>query len=127
MLRIPIRWRAAMGMTQQYVVGELSLLLARLQATADSDESVERVAQLRREAESRPPWRLHDVEVRALAPADGLCWTSLVRGDSAAFDRQATVGSQLVEFGVCSGLLPARYPCDPNPANQSNGVPRSEA
>ncbi len=96
-----------MGMTQQYVVGELSLLLARLAAVAGEDEAAGRVTRLRREAECRAPWNLTDIGLRALAIADGLCWASLRRGDATAFDEQAAAGAQLLEFGTSSGLLPA--------------------
>lgn len=105
-------------MTQQYVVGELSVLLATLQAVAASDESAGQIARLRREAESRPPWDLTDIEMRALALADGLCWASLARGNPSMFERQATVGSQLLEFGMCAGLLRA--------PTAATSVPRSE-
>jgi hypothetical protein len=96
-----------MVMTQQYVVGELSMLLAGLQAVAGDAEQATRVAQLRREAECRPPWNLVDIEARALALADRLCWASLGDGKPTLFERQAVLGSQLLEFGVCAGLVPA--------------------
>ncbi len=100
----------AVGMTQQYIAGELSVLLARLQAIASGDAQGEacagEVARLRRAAETSPLCALADVEARALELADGLCWARLARGEAAIFDRLATVGAQLREFGVCSGLLP---------------------
>jgi hypothetical protein len=96
---------AAVGMTQQYIAGELSVLLASLQAVAADEASAGEVARLRRAAETQPVCALTGVEVRALELADGLCWASLARGDPIAFDRQATVGAQLREFGVCAGLL----------------------
>jgi hypothetical protein len=34
-----------------------------------------------------------------------MCWDSLSRGDTTAFARQALIGAQLREFGVCAGLL----------------------
>lgn len=92
-------------MTQQYVSGELSLLLAALQDVAEGDESAMRVAALRREAESRPVWVLADVEIRALVLTERLCWASLQRGDVVVFERQAQVAARLREFGVCAGLL----------------------
>jgi hypothetical protein len=92
-------------MTQQYIAGELSVLLARLQCIADEGAAVE-VGCLRREAETQPLWTLPRLEMRALELADGLCWASLARGDPATFDQVATVGAQLRDFGVCSGLLP---------------------
>ena len=64
------------------------------------------MARLRRVAETVPVAWLRGVEVRALTVADGLCWASLARGDLTAFERQARVGAQLREFGVCAGLLP---------------------
>jgi hypothetical protein len=36
---------------------------------------------------------------------DGLCWDSLNRGDTTAFLRQAAVGAELHDFGVCACLL----------------------
>jgi hypothetical protein len=98
-----------MLMTQQYVVGELSLLLSGLQAVAGDADAAADVARLRREAECRAPWDLEDIETSALAVADALCWTSLSDGRSTLFERQAAVGSQLLEFGVCAGLVPAGF------------------
>jgi hypothetical protein len=97
--------RAAVEMTQQYIAGELSALLAGLQAAITDEVSAGEVARLRREAETRPLAALTSVEVRALELADGLCWVCLTRGDAITFDRLAVIGSQLREFGVCSGLL----------------------
>ncbi len=103
-------------MTQQYLVGELSLLLAQLQAMTPDEDWAERVAGLRRTAEERGPIALAGVEVRALEIADGMCWSSLLRGDAAAFDRLADAGTQLWEFGVCAGLIPASLmPRPPEP------------
>jgi hypothetical protein len=92
-------------MTEQYLVGEMSLLLAQLQAVAEDHLSAECAARLRRNAERLPPYALTGIERSALALADDLCWASLARGDLSSFDRQARVGAQLREFGVCSGLL----------------------
>ena len=105
-------------MTQQYVVGELSVLLATLQAVAASDESAGQIARLRREAEGRPPWDLTDIEMCALALADGLCWASLVWGNPSMFERQAAIGSELLEFGVCAGLLRAPTAVLPVPGSE---------
>ncbi len=96
----------AVAMTQQYLAGELSVLLARLQAVTVDEAAALDVARLRREAETGPLTALGSVAVRALALDDGLCWACLARGDPAAFDRLAVVGTQLRELGVCSGLLP---------------------
>jgi hypothetical protein len=92
-------------MTQQYLAGELSLLLARLQAVATDQASARHIARLRREAEAGPLTALSSLMVRALALTDALCWQSLQRGDTAAFTRQSTICAELWNFGVCAGLL----------------------
>jgi hypothetical protein len=97
-----------MAMTQNYLAGELSLLLAQLEAVVTDQASVGDVAGLRREAETRPVTALPSVVARALDLTDGLCWDSLQRGDTEAFSRQAWVGTELREFGVCAGLLEER-------------------
>ena len=102
---VPVSGGAAVGMTQQYIAGELSILLAQLQAVTSDETAAQNVAALRREAETRPLPTLTRVVVRALALDDGLCWESLARGDEAAFTRQARVGADLREFSVCAGLL----------------------
>jgi hypothetical protein len=84
------------------------LLLATLQQVADGEgDSGTRAGALRWEAETRPLWVLADVENRALALAEGLCWASLQRGDTAAFERRARMAERLFEFGVCAELLQA--------------------
>jgi hypothetical protein len=45
------------------------------------------------------------VTVRARALAEGLCWDSLNRGDTAAFTREAAVCAEVHQFGVCACLL----------------------
>jgi hypothetical protein len=93
-------------MTQQYLAGELSVLLARLAAVATDPGTQGAARRLRREAETVPLWRLAPVEERALEFADDMCWAFLTREDTAGFDRAAAIGADLREFGVCSGLLP---------------------
>ncbi len=92
-------------MTEQYLVGELSLRLARLREVAGHTGFEGAVIQLRREAETEPLDTLWRPLVRALALCDRLCWDSLARGETAAFDSQAVVGADLHDFGVCAGLL----------------------
>jgi hypothetical protein len=94
-------------MTQQYLVGEMSVLLARLQTLAGDNDIARGIARLRREAEERGVHALAGVEARALELADRMCWLSLHHGDLEAFTQQAATGAQLREFGVCAGLLPA--------------------
>ena len=92
-------------MTQQYLIGELSVCLEQLQA-ATAHEAAQDVARLRHQVEMGPPAGLGAAALRALTLADGLCWESLSRGDMAAFARQARVSAALRQFGVCARLLP---------------------
>jgi hypothetical protein len=94
-----------MQMTQQYLAGELSLLLARLPAVATNPGSLQAGLHLRHVVETVPLAALPFVLMRALELVDGLCWESLQRGDRAAFDHQAALGAQLHEFGLCARLL----------------------
>jgi hypothetical protein len=92
-------------MTQHYIAGELSVLLARLQNVATGEACARDVARLRHEAETSPLAALRSVTLRALALDDDLCWDSLARGDMSSFTRQSLVGADLREFGRCAGLL----------------------
>jgi hypothetical protein len=96
---------AAMGMTQQYLAGELSVLLERVQAVTTTEAAGRDASTLRHAAETEPVQTLGWVTMRALALTDRLCWDSLNRGDIAEFARQAAVGAALREFGVCARLL----------------------
>jgi hypothetical protein len=91
-------------MTQDYLIGELSVRLGQLQADAAPDMAAE-VAALRRQIEAGPPQGLSAAALQALALGDRLCWQSLCRGDTAAFSRQAETLAELRLFGVCSRLL----------------------
>jgi hypothetical protein len=90
-------------MTQNYLIGELSARLERLQAA--TVEHAEDVARLRRQVEAMPVTWLAAETVHALMLADRLCWESLSRGDIAAFSRQAPVCADLRLFGVCAQLI----------------------
>jgi hypothetical protein len=92
-------------MTQQYLAGELSVLLGHVQAVSTTEAAACEAASLRQAAETEPIWALRSVTVRALALTDRLCWESLTTGDTAAFTRRAAVCAELHEFGVCAGLL----------------------
>jgi len=97
-------------MTQQHLIGELSVYLERLQAAAEHGAAQD-VARLRQLVETGPPAGLAKAAARALALADRLCWQSLSRGDVTAFTRQAKASADLRQFGVCAGLLPdGSYP-----------------
>ncbi|MGW7365330.1 hypothetical protein ACWGI8_18275 [Streptomyces sp. NPDC054841] len=92
-------------MTQQYLVGETSVLLAQLQAATTDPAHVRDVARLRHEAEATPPPALGPVLLRAMALTDELCWHSLDVGDAGAFARQCACGAEMREFCSCAGLL----------------------
>lgn len=94
-----------MGMTQQYLAGELSVLLGHLQAVATTEAAGRDARCLRQAAETEPIAALGSVTVHALALTERLCWDSLNRGDIAAFNRQAAVSAELHDFGVCAGLV----------------------
>ncbi len=94
-----------MAMTQQYLTGELSVLLGRVQDVTTSETAGREAWLLRQAAETVPVQALGGVTVRALALTERLCWDSLSRGDTAAFSRQAAAGAALREFGACAGLL----------------------
>src|SRR5574341_471744 len=92
-------------MTQQYVVGELSLILGELQAVATNAAAVRDVVRLRRQAETAPPAALGAVVVRAAKLMDRLCWDALTQGETDTFIREIAICTELWEFGVCAGLL----------------------
>jgi hypothetical protein len=94
-----------MRMTRQYMAGELSVLLAHLQTVTTTEAAGHEARSLRDAAETGPIQALRSVTVCALALAEGLCWDSLTRGDTVAFNRQAAVCAELHQFGVCAGLL----------------------
>ena len=95
-------------MTQQYLAGELSVLLARLETVATNPAVVHDVAQQRRGAETGPVTALSSIVVRALALTDRLCWDSLEQGDTLAFACQAAICAELRDFGICARLLEER-------------------
>jgi hypothetical protein len=100
-----LRRGVAMGMTQQYLAGELSVLLSHVQAVTTSEAAGCAAWSLRHAAETEPVQGLGGVTARALALMEGLCWESLNCGDIDAFTGQAAVCAELHEFGICAGLL----------------------
>ncbi|HUB42630.1 MAG TPA: hypothetical protein VMA72_27560 [Streptosporangiaceae bacterium] len=91
-------------MTQQYLIGELSVRLEQLQAVAASDCTRD-VAGLRHEVETGPITCLAPAAAKAIELADSLCWRSLACGDISAFALQAEVSADLQLFGECARLL----------------------
>lgn len=96
------------SVTQEYLIGELSVRLEQLQSTTTCSAARD-VTRLRHQVEAGPPARLASAAVRALALADVLCWDSLSHGDTTAFARQAKVSAELRRFGVCARLLRDGY------------------
>ena len=94
-----------MTMTRQYLAGELSLLLAQVQAVTTSEAARREACALRRAAETEPIQCLRSVTACALTFTEGLCWESLATGDAVSFSRQAVVCAELHEFGVCAGMF----------------------
>jgi hypothetical protein len=92
-------------MTEHHLAGELSVLLGQLELVTTTQLRANDLAQLRREAETRPLTALTSVVERALEVTDRLCWDTLQQGDSAAFTCQTEICAELYEFGVCAGLL----------------------
>jgi hypothetical protein len=90
--------------TMQYLAGELSAWLQRLQAVSGPSGAAQ-ISELRYEVEACPPAWLAPAMRRAVVLADGLCWDSLSRGDAISFARQAAVSVDLRRFGVCARLL----------------------
>jgi len=81
------------------------VLLAQVQAVTTSAEAGREAWCLRSAAETQPVQRLGSVTLSAMAFTERLCWESLGRGDTIAFERQSAVCGELLQFGVCAGLL----------------------
>ncbi|MDA8386919.1 MAG: hypothetical protein M0Z88_11785 [Actinomycetota bacterium] len=92
-------------MTQQYLVGELSLLLGELQVEVCQREFSQKVACLRQTLEHSPVARLSEMAWQALELADDVCWDSLERADASALICQANTCAKLREFAVCAALI----------------------
>lgn len=92
------------SMTQDYLIGELSVRLEQLLATTACSTARD-LTRLRHQVEAGSPAGLTCAARRALALADALCWESLSRGDAATFARQAQVAADLRQFGLCARLL----------------------
>jgi hypothetical protein len=97
----------AVGLTRQYLTGELSVRLGQLKSLAGPALAGD-LARLRIEAETSPVSALGPVAMRALEQADRLCWDTLRSGDSASLSREMELCADLYQFCVCSGLLEDR-------------------
>jgi hypothetical protein len=81
-----------MGMTRQYLAGELSVLLGHLQAATTTEASGRDAWSLRQAAETEPVTALGSVTIRALALTERLCRDSLNRGDMLVHGRSRRRG-----------------------------------
>jgi hypothetical protein len=91
-------------MTQQYIVGEFSLLLAGLQPVP-GELFGEAVGNLRHEVESGPLPMLPRLAREAMTLTDMICWVALQRGDVSGFRRYADAAVALRELTANANLL----------------------
>jgi hypothetical protein len=91
--------------TQQYIVGELSALLAGLQPVPD-ELLGEAVSNLRHEVEFGPLPKLSVLAREAVTLSDMICWVALEQGDVSGFSRYADTAAALREFTASANLLP---------------------
>ncbi len=91
-------------MTQQYIAGELSALLAELRPTP-SESLAHALAELRREIELGPQAQLPRLAREAMTLADLLCWTALDLGDTDGFRRYTSGADMLRQFTDSASLL----------------------
>ena len=94
-----------LAVTEQYIIGELSIRLVQLEADAPDAEFAYEFARLRVETEKAPFETLPYMAMNALRLIRGLCRDSLARGDLQALTSQATLAAELREFAVSARLL----------------------
>jgi hypothetical protein len=92
-------------LTQQYIVGELSSLLAGLQP-APRRLLGDAVGTLRHDVEFSSLPMLPELAMHALDLTDEICQAALEEGDAEAFCRYVATAIALREFTTGAGLLP---------------------
>jgi hypothetical protein len=92
-------------MTQQYLIGQLSVLLEELQPSP-GDLLAAAVYELRREVESSPLWMLSGLASEAIGLTDLICFDAVERGDARELARCAKAAVALGEFTDAARLLP---------------------
>jgi len=92
-------------LTQQYIVGELSSLLAELESARDGFLR-DAVGSLRHEVESSSVSKLPQLAQEALDLTDLICRSALEQRDADAFCRSLAAASALGDFAVAASLLP---------------------
>ena len=90
-------------MTQQYLIGQFSLLLADI-SPPPGDRCAAAVRDLRREVERSPVRMLPQLAREAMVLSDVICWGALERGDAIGFCRYAKAAVALGEFTDAAGL-----------------------
>src|SRR5438034_11387459 len=96
---IGLPWFRDPAMTQHYIVGEFSLLLAGLQPVSDKLLG-EAVGKLRHEIECSPLPILARLAGEAIALTDSICWVALEQGDASGFRRYADTAVALRELAA---------------------------
>lgn len=91
-------------MTQQYIVGQLSSLLAELETAREEWRAA--VRDLRRDVETSPLPMLPELAREAMTLTDKICWSALELGDVGRFRRHAQTAVALHDFSASAGLLP---------------------
>ena len=91
-------------MTQQYLVGQFSLLLGDLRPPPG--EWLAAVGKLRREVECAPVSVLPRLAYEALGLADMICWAALEQGDVSGFCGCSEAAAALREFASSARFLP---------------------
>jgi len=91
-------------MTQQYLIGQFSVLLENLQPPP-GESLAGAVRDLRREVESSPVRMLPTPAHEALELTDVICWAALERGDCIGFGRYAKSVVALRDFADSAGFV----------------------
>jgi hypothetical protein len=91
-------------MTRQYILGELSVLIAELRPQQDR-ALADKLSELQHRVERAPLAGLVPLVQEAIDLADAACWRSLDGGNLDWFRREARGAADLREFAVCAGLL----------------------
>jgi hypothetical protein len=89
--------------TQQYLIGQFSLLLGDLRAPPG--ELLTAVRALRREVECSSVSVLPRMAREAIGLTDTICWAALERGDVSGFCGCARAAAALSEFADSAGFL----------------------
>jgi hypothetical protein len=91
-------------MTQQYLIGQFSVLLEDLQPSS-GDCLAAAVHDLREEVEHSSVPMLPTLAREAMALSDRLCWGALERGEASNFCRCVQAAVALGEFTDAAGLV----------------------